>query len=858
MPANSRPGPSQPTRSTAAGDLAEYRRKRKAGGTPEPFGGPPSEAPVAGSGLFIVQHHWASRLHYDFRLELGGVLVSWAITKGPSLDPDEKRMAIHVEDHPVEYAAFEGIIPPGNYGAGAVILWDRGRWVAKEDPVAGMEKGKLLFELYGFKLKGLWTLVRTTRDPKEWLLIKKPDAFADPGGKKLLPPESILSNRTVEQVKQGFDPAEELRAELERLGAPKRAVTPAGSMVMLAERRERAFTDPHWLYELKYDGYRLLASRQGGKGHLLYRSGRDATPTWPDVCATVAALPFEDLILDGEVVAFDSEGRTSFHDLQLRGQLQRAADIERAAVLHPCSYVVFDLLALEGYDLRPLPLIERKKLLRRVIPRAGPVIYADHIEKEGEALFNEIARRGLEGIMAKRMDAPYKPGRSNLWLKVPLGRRSEFAIVGYTDPSGGRTGFGALHLAVREGDGFLYAGSVGSGFDEKQLTGISQKLAPDVRPTPPCDGPEMPRGRENHWVEPKYVCEVQYRQWPEGHLVRFPVFLGLRPDKNVNECLKLGAPGDIPEPPDEKRTVVAEPSESREFSLTNLDKVFWPDEKITKGDLIEYYQTIAPWMLRYLRDRPVMLTRYPDGIKGKSFFQKDAPSFVPPWLRRAKMWSDENQREIEHFVCDDEESLVYLANLGTIPFHIWSSRVSHLQQPDWCILDLDPKGAPYAHVVRVARAIKSLCDDIELPCFAKTSGSTGLHVLIPLGQQLVHAQATSLAEVLARVIVSELPDIATIVRLPSDRGGRVYVDFLQNGHGKLLAAPFCVRPLPGAPVSTPLRWSEVSVEHPISEFTMRTVPERMKKLRKDPMHDVLTLRPDIHAALEKLPHRLTK
>jgi bifunctional non-homologous end joining protein LigD len=384
---------------------------------------------------------------------------------------------------------------------------------------------------------------------------------------------------------------------------------------------------------------------------------------------------------------------------------------------------------------------------------------------------------------------------------------------------------------------------------------LREQLEPTIRKTPPCTGKDLPKGRQQHWVEPRLVCEVRYREWQaDGHL-RFPVFMGLRPDKSVDECIKVATAGDSAEP-----VPVSAPArgESREFSLTNLDKVFWPDEGITKGDLIEYYQSLAPIMLRYLRDRPVLLTRYPDGIKGKSFFQKDAPAFVPPWVRRVKMYSEDTQRDIAQFVCDDEETLVYLANMGTIPFHLWSARVASLHHPDWCILDLDPKEAPYANVVRVARAVRALCDDIGLPTFVKTSGSTGLHVLIPLGAQLVHAQSVQLAELVARIIATEHADIATVVRLPQDRGGRVYLDFLQNGYGKVLAAPYCVRPVPGATVSTPLLWSEVSVEHPLSEFNIRSVPERMKKLKEDPLRGVLEEKPDIPAAVEKLARRLKK
>jgi bifunctional non-homologous end joining protein LigD len=829
--------------------LAAYRAKRAADRTPEPFGHTPGRRDAHPRALlFVVQKHAARRLHYDFRLELGDVLKSWAVPKGPSLDPAAKRFAVAVEDHPLEYADFEGVIPTGNYGAGAVIVWDRGTWVPLEDPEIGLVKGKLLFELKGHKLRGVWTLVRTKRSEKDWLLIKKADAWASPA----TPPieASVLSGLTLEELRASAARRAEVVDRLERLGAPKRPLRAGDVGLMLAETRERPFSGPEWIFELKYDGYRLLLARENGAARLLYRRGTEVSATFPEVARAVRSLPFEQVVMDGEVVVLDEGGRPSFQRLQKRAQLTRPTDVERAALEQPATAYVFDLLALEGYDLRRLALVERKRLLREVLPRAGPLRFTDHVEEHGEDLFAEIGRLGLEGMVAKRASSFYREGRSADWRKIRRDRTGDFAIVGFTEPKGSRSGIGALHLAVRTNGGLRYAGRVGSGMDDRLLRDLRRRLEASSRSAPACTG-LIPVGKGNRWVAPEFVCEVRFKEWTADGCLRQPVFLRLREDKSIDECGAEGFPGALPDPAGR-----AESPPRRIIRFTNLDKVFWPKEGYTKGDLVEFYRRVSPWLLPYLRDRPLVLTRFPDGIAGKSFYQKDAPDFVPEWIRTERVWSEHAGREIDYFVCDDVDSLLYLVNLGTIPLHLWSSRVGSLERPDWSILDLDPKGAPFADVVALALAIRRLCDSIDLPAFVKTSGATGLHVLVPLGAQHTYEESRLLAELLARVVNREHPDISTIVRRVSDREGRVYLDYLQNRHGQTIAGPFSVRPLPGAPVSTPLRWVEVGARLDPRRFTIRTLPARLDRRPEDPLREVLTQKPDLAHALERLAERL--
>ncbi|OLC70053.1 MAG: DNA ligase D [Gemmatimonadetes bacterium 13_1_40CM_4_69_8] len=844
MPAKRKPG-SDPLRT--------YRAKRSLDRTPEPGAHPATAAPSAG-GLFVVHMHAARRLHWDLRLEMDGVLRSWAVPKGPSPNRADKRLAVHVEDHPLEYGDFEGIIPEGNYGAGAVIVWDRGRWVPLEDPHDGMQKGKLLFELHGYKLKGKWTLVKLKKGEKEWLLIKEKDGYAATDG--ALPPESVLSGLTVEELKAGKDRAAPLEKALTRLKAPRRAVAVEEAEPMLAATREQPFSKPGWLFELKLDGYRVRAAREAGEARLVTRNGHDIAFSFPEIARALAALPYEGFIVDGELVVPDEVGRPSFQRLQNRAKVSRALEVRRAAVETPAVLYVFDLLAFEGYDLRPLPLEKRKALLEQIVPRVGPIKYLSHFEKDGEALYEQIVKMGLEGIVAKKADSPYRAGRSPNWLKIRADRTDDFVVVGFTRPKGSRSGFGALDLGAYENDKLVYAGRVGSGFTAAQLKEVSAVLERGVRPAPAFRGP-VPQDPGHTWVEPTLVVEVRYKEWTDEGLLRQPVFVRFRDDKPVTEAAKKGegrGEGDVEAAPESTSPLSPLP---REVKFSNLDKVFWPDEAYTKGDLIEYYRAISPWLLPYLKDRPVVLTRYPDGITGKSFFQKDAPGFVPDWIRTERIWSEDTQREIAYFLCDNVESLLYIINMGTIPLHVWGSRIGTLEQPDWCILDLDPKEAPFVHVVKIARATRALCDDLELPCFIKTSGSTGLHVLLPLGRQCTYEQARTLGGLLARVIAAELPDIATITRQVEKRGAKVYLDYVQNGHGRLLVAPFSARPLPGAPVSMPLQWSEVTPKLDIKKFTIKTAPARMKRLEEDPLRPVLELKPDLVATLERLNARLS-
>ena len=828
--------------------LQKYRDKRSAERTPEPFGG----TAAAGGQIFVVQKHAARRLHYDFRLEWNGVLLSWAVPNGPSRNPADKQLAVHVEDHPIEYAQFEGVIPKDNYGAGAVIVWDHGTFTFLEDPDAGLEKGKLLFELRGQKLKGRWTLVKIKKAEKEWLLIKERDGFVNENGHDF-PEDSVLSGLTLEQLAAGESRAGEITRELVQLKAPVTRVMAETVELMLAEAHDKPFSREGWIFELKYDGYRLLVSKRGGAVRLLSRNGNDATETFPEIAHAAEALPYDDFIFDGEVAVLDDDGRPNFQRLQQRGRYLRRIDARVAALNHPATFFAFDFLSFGEYDLRPLPLHERKRLLKQALPSASILRFAEHIDVRGEEFFRAAEAMGLEGIVAKNAACKYRGGRSRDWLKLRIDQTDDFVVVGYTAPRGGRSAFGALHLGIYYGAELHYVGSVGTGFSDKQLTDIKALLDAIIVKKRAFLG--EPEGKGHTWVKPQYVCEVRYKQLTDDHLLRHPVFVRWRDDKDPADCLWEDEGEDEGDPADAGDSSSSSSSSLPVVQFTNLDKVFFPEHGYTKGDLIEYYRSVAEWLLPYLRNRPVTLTRFPDGIHGKSFFQKDAPDWTPEWVHTAKMWSEEAQREVRQFICDDEATLLYLANSGTIPLHIYSARLNALGSPDWCSLDLDPKDAPFSAVIEVALAARELCEEIRLPSFVKTSGSSGLHVLVPLGRQCTHDQAKLIGELLARAIVQRRPNIATIERVVSKRAGKVYVDFLQNGYGKLLVSPFCVRPLPGAPVSMPIDWSEVATGLEPTQYTIRNAPERLQE-RGDPLCAVLDLRPDLVSMLSRLQELL--
>ena len=827
--------------------LAEYRAKRRASRTPEPFGG----AALAGSRLFVVQQHDATRLHWDFRLEFDGILLSWAVPKGPSPNPRDKRMAVYVEDHPLDYAEFEGVIPEGNYGAGSVIIWDKGVWMPIEDPRAGLEKGKLLFELRGFKLNGRWTLVKTRQSANSWLLIKESDAWVDERGTGAYPVESVYSGLAVDEVAHPERRQAAVEERARALGAREGRVESRTVRPMLATSRDAPFARPGWVFEIKYDGYRIIAARESGEAVLWSRNGNDLTATFPEIARAVRGLPFGHVIVDGEVVVHDAAGLPSFARLQKRGRLQNHADIQRAAVALPARMYVFDLLAVGDLDLRGMPLLARKRVLREVLPPAGPLHYSDHIAEAGEVMYEHATRMRLEGIVAKRADSIYLSARSSSWVKIRTVQTGDFVVVGWSEPRDSHPTLSSLYLARYDGERLVHSGSAGTGFTTEQLARYREKLLEmEVEDCPATGEAILMPGRVQRWVRPERVAEVRYSEWTEAGLLRHPVFVRFRDDKRPREC--------VFEREERPREALAEPlpvrapGVAREVHFTNLDKVFWPQEGYTKGDLIDYYRAISPWLLPYLADRALVMTRYPDGIDGKSFYQKDAPEWAPEWLRTETVYSESSGRDLNYFVADSPEAILYIANMGTIPLHIWHSRLETPSRPDWCVLDLDPKEASFSDVIRVANRIRGVCGEAGLSCYVKTSGSSGLHVLIPLGRGCTYEQSQLFGGVMSRVVAVELPEIATVERRVSRREGKVYLDYLQNGHGKLIAAPFCVRPKPGAPVSMPLEWSEVKEGLAIEQHTIRTAPARMTALGRDPLAAVLEEEPDLVTALERL------
>jgi len=844
--------------------LEAYRAKRTGGSTPEPM----ASTPAAGRGprMFVVHQHDATRMHWDLRLEIDGVLCSWAVPKEPSMDPDDKRLAVKVENHPLEYVHFEAVIPDGNYGAGPMIAWDRGLFRPLVDPAQGMIDGEIKFELYGYKLRGAFTLVhtgkgrrgqRSGRGSNDWLLIKKRDepteAFLATG--QPLSGASVLSGLTIDELAAGAPQHRAVVAELAGLGAPRRAIALATLELMLCHTADAPFSSDDWVFELKYDGFRLASI--GGVGHaeLRYRSGQDPTLRYPELTSALRALPIPGLVLDGEIVMLDADGKPDFHRLAARAQIHRTSEIQRAALATPVTYMVFDLLGAAGFDLRGLPLLIRKSLLARILPAIGPLKFAEHIPSQGEALLAHVVARGLEGVVAKRAAAPYRPTRSRDWLKIKADPEGDFAVCGYTPPKHSRAGFGALHLCVRSDGRWRWAGKVGSGFDDQLLTSLKAEL--DAKPSWKPSFPRPEGSGDARWIEPELVVQVRYREWPEDSSLRFPVFVRLRRDKLAVDCTMTArrtgeAAGDdeLEEPPISAPLEIDQPV--RELRLSNPKKLFWKTEGITKGDLIAYYRSMAPYILPYLADRPTVLTRYPDGIDGEMFYQKDMPDWVPPWLRTTALWSEHSQREIHYVLIDDADGLAFVANMGSIPIHAWASRIANLEKPDWTIVDLDPKNAPREHVVPLALAIHELCEAAGLPNYVKTSGQTGLHVLIPLGGQCTFDQARMLAYLIGQLVERRHPTMATTARNPAARGGRVYLDWGQNAHGQLLVAPYSVRPVGGAPVSMPLTWDEVVPGLDAKQFHLRNALDRVSRWAGDPCLAVLTERPDLQLALERL------
>jgi bifunctional non-homologous end joining protein LigD len=815
--------------------LKEYRAKRRFEETPEPQAGHPS---ARGSLRFCVQKHHASHLHYDFRLEVDGVLKSWAVPKGPSLNPNDKRLAMMVEDHPFDYRDFEGNIPEGNYGAGSVIVWDQGDYHAagaesrdesEQQMREGLEAGRLHFVLNGEKLHGEFALVKTHagKQKNAWLLIKKRDDDADEGD-VTTQDRSVISGRNLEEVAADIPakkkPSRAKKPAAKAKKAPTKKASKAKGMPraikpMLATLTDEAFDREGWIFEIKWDGYRAIAFVEDGSCRLVSRNQLAYGPHFNLVCDELAKLK-HDAVLDGELVVVGADGKPSFQLLQ---QFQKNG---KGTLL----YYVFDILYLDGEDLRSRPLSERKRILADLLKKGKRVRVSDHVEEHGIDFYEEIARQGLEGVIAKNGSSTYQEDvRSLSWLKIKTKRRQEAVIGGFTEPRRSRTDLGALILGVYEGDRLVYIGHAGGGLDTPTRRDLRKELDPLIQEACPFADRPKPNAPV-HWVKPKLACEVEFGEWTEEGQMRHPIYLGMRRDKpatSIRRELSVDA--------DEAKKATADQAPSKAATndkpkLTHLGKVYWPNEGFTKGDLLDYYRDIAPVMLPYLVDRPESLNRHPNGIEGPNFFQKNAGEDAPDWVKTTVIRTQESKRDIEYVLCQDGDTLLYLANLGCIEINPWSSRVGNLENPDFLVIDLDPEDIEYVHVVEAALAVRKTLDRFDCPTYCKTSGKTGLHVFVPLGGKYSYDECRQFAEIVATIVQNQLPTTTSIERMPKNRQQRVYLDYLQNGIGKTLAAPYSVRPYPGATVSAPLKWSEVRRTLDPSRYTIRTMRSRVDKV----------------------------
>ncbi|OQP56990.1 DNA ligase [Niastella vici] len=894
--------------------LATYKKKRSFNKTPEPEG---KKKASAGSLHFVVQKHDATRLHYDFRLEMEGVLKSWAIPKGPSMNPDDKRLAMMVEDHPYDYKDFEGIIPPGNYGAGTVIVWDEGTYEpmnfegdkkkSEKHLLEQLRKGDLKISLHGQKLKGDFALVHIkSSEDNAWLLIKKHDKHASKtdvtkknksvqSGMKL---EQVAKESTHEWVsnkksstakKSKPRPAKapakkaatrtsatkkqpvkkKLPTEINDLiKQGKRQPMPKGIIPMLATLTDDAFDDKDWIFEIKYDGYRAVAYINDNDVTIMSRKNLSFNKKFPPVVEALQELGLE-AVLDGEIVALNEEGKSEFQLLQ---QWQKTGEGE-------LIYYAFDLLWLNGYNLMDLPLYERKAILQHILPEHPMVRYSDHIEQKGKEFFEAAIQQGLEGIMAKTIDGPYTPTvRTRQWLKIKANQRQEVVIGGFTETRGSRSHFGALVLGVYEKNKLIYIGHTGSGFTEQSLSAVYKKLRPLITTTTPFA--QKPKtNMPCTWVKPVLVCEVKFSEWTKDNILRQPIFMGLREDKNAKDVHKekaIHTNTAVAEGEKEKESVSKKQTHTakkmqtksakkktgsaptktatskrpaisstlpdallndtdkeqvviinkKELTFTNLDKIYWPADKITKRDLLNYYDRISPFILPYMKDRPQSMNRHPNGINKPSFYQKDVTGKVADWIEKHDYVSESDGEKKQYLVCTDEASLLYMANLGCIEMNPWHSTTKKPDNPTWCVIDLDPGNISFDKVIETALVVKQLADELEIDSYCKTSGSTGLHIYIPLGAAYDYDQSRQLAELLVTLVHTEIPSFTSLERSPAKRKNKIYLDYLQNRSIQTIAAPYSLRPKAGATASAPLYWDEVKKGLSIQDFTIENMYSR--------------------------------
>jgi bifunctional non-homologous end joining protein LigD len=898
--------------------LEEYRRKRRFDRTPEPSGEPqpvadkvkeqpaPAAKPAAAGrrtrlpkpklpqleirpgaehgDTFVVQKHRATRLHYDFRLAIDGTLKSWAVPKGPSQSHADKRLAVQTEDHPLDYANFEGKIPEGNYGAGTVMIWDRGTFHVEGslDALRQLEKGEIKFSLNGEKLRGSFVLVKLKQSEKgnEWLMIKHKDAAEDSSWNIDQHDGSALTGRTLEEIKEELPPKRRAipiyPAELQ--GARKGAL-PSRVEPMLATLADHPFSDPNWLFEIKWDGVRALARIENGTLALRSRTGVDIAKRYPELASLPDALAARKAILDGEIVALDAQGHSSFERLQERMHVRAPSNslVTQIRVV----YFAFDLLYCDGYDLREAPLLERKQLLQRLLYTSERFRYADHQLEQGKELFALAEQNGLEGIVAKRADSPYVSDRSPYWVKLKITKTVDAVVGGWTEARTSALPFGSLLLGLYQGKKLRFIGHVGSGFDAKKLMVLSSRFKKLAAPASPFD--VLPETNEKpSWVTPALVARVKFSGWTQEQALRHPVFLALREDARPMDCQwenEVAAPAPaapaVVRAPEivgrvlntkaevenelfkgHSETVTIE-LDGKRLRLSNLNKVYFPESGYTKRNLLAYYYHMADFILPFLRDRALVLRRYPDGIRGQAFFQKDVREGLPEWFKTVAVDSERRGEVIHYATAADRASLLFLTGLGCIDHNPWSNRLADLEHPDYFFFDLDPSdGTEFSVVVTIARALHKELEELRLVSFLKTSGATGIHIYIPVEPVYTYEQLRTFGEIIARTVSAEHPNLITSERIVAKRpSGRVLIDVQQNAHGRPLAAAYSARAFPQAPVSAPLLPGELRPTLLPANLNIKTIFARLKE-KGDLWGDFWKKRQRLEGAIEALSSRI--
>ncbi|CDX63185.1 DNA ligase D [Mesorhizobium plurifarium] len=827
--------------------LEQYQAKRDFKKTAEPAG--KVKRGKQGGGIFVVQKHAATRLHYDFRLEHDGVLWSWAVTRGPSLDPHEKRLAVHVEDHPIDYASFEGTIPKGQYGGGSVLVWDEGRWTPDGDPAKGMKKGHIDFELEGHKLNGRWHLVRLKPRPGEkrdnWLLIKSSDAAARPGEDILEEePKSVKSGLTIEEVGQG---------KAARGQTPKvwQSNKPAAGKAKAGQARRLEFIEPQlatlekeapggddWLHEVKFDGYRMQAQIEGSEVRLFTRAGLDWTEKFEGpITAALAKLKCRDAIIDGEVVVLADNGVSSFPLLQADLSARRADRM---------IYYVFDLMRLDGEDLRREPLVERKQALAELLgeqPEDSALRFSDHFHEPGKVMLQHVCRMGLEGVVSKRADAPYRSGRGLTWIKSKCTLRQEFVIGGYLPSDKTGRGVRSLLVGFNEGGRLRYAGRVGTGFSGKVLTDLKKKLdAREAKASP--FSAAVPKGKGLTFVKPELVGEVEFRSWTSDRIIRHASFQGLREDKPAEEVVQE-KPKQAGKAESEAKTASGKTAPGKSagtaktsIKLSHPDKLLWPDEKVSKQDLLDHYALVWPRMEQFVVNRPLSLVRAPDGIHGQRFFQKHASPGMSDKIARMKDPTDGE----EILYIKDFDGLAALVQYGVVEVHIWGSTIDALEQPDQIIFDLDPdEGVDVGKVREAALDIHRQLDELSLPNLVKTSGGKGYHVLVPLKPSAEWDEVKDFAHDFARALEQAAPDRYTATLSKKARTGKIFVDYLRNGRGATTVAPYSSRAKKGATISMPATWPDIEKGLAPNAFPLGDETTLAQLKKADPWKDFFKL-----------------